>query len=80
MCDKQTLRPACAYAQFDQSLCLSLEYSMIVKLLTEQHLEFLSLKEAAQAHLSVHLSKYHIVRNHVSRFNWLLRLDIVYIL
>ena len=28
----------------DQSLCLSLEYSLIVKLLTEHHLEFLSLK------------------------------------
>ena len=27
----------------DQSLCLSLEYSMTVKLLTEQHLRFLSL-------------------------------------
>ena len=44
MCDQQRLRPACAYAQSDQSLCLSLEYSMIVKLLTEHHLEFLSLK------------------------------------
>ena len=33
-----------AYAQSDQSLCLSLEYSMSVKLLTEHHLEFLSLK------------------------------------
>ena len=44
MCDQQRLRPACAYAQSDQSLCLSLEYSMIVKLLTERHLEFLSLK------------------------------------
>ena len=43
MCDQQSLRSACAYAQSDQSLCLSLEYSMIVKLLTEQHLEFLSL-------------------------------------
>ena len=31
-------------AQSDQSLCWSLEYSMIVKILTEQHLEFLSLK------------------------------------
>ena len=30
--------------QSDQSLCLSLEFSMIVKLLTEHHLEFLSLK------------------------------------
>ena len=44
MCDQQSLRPACAYAQSDQSLCLSLEFSMIVKLLTERHLEFLSLK------------------------------------
>ena len=44
MCDQQSLRSACAYAQSDQSLCKSLEYSMIVKLLTEHHLEFLSLK------------------------------------
>ena len=28
MCDQQRLRPACAYAQSDQSLCKSLEYSM----------------------------------------------------
>ena len=32
------------YAQSDQSLCSSLEYSMDIKLLTKQHLEFLSLK------------------------------------
>ena len=32
------------YAQSDQSLCKSLEYSMTVKLLTKQHLEFLGLK------------------------------------
>ena len=38
------LRSACAYAQSDQSLCLSLEYFRSVKLLTEHHLEFLSLK------------------------------------
>ena len=44
MCDQQRFRPACAYAQSDQSLCLSLEYSMSVKLLTENNLEFLSLK------------------------------------
>ena len=44
MCDQQSLRSACAYAQSDQSLCLSLEYSMSGKLLTEQHLEFLSIK------------------------------------
>ena len=29
------------YTQSDQSLCLLLEYSMTVKLLTEHHLEFL---------------------------------------
>ena len=44
MCDQQSLRSACAYAQSDQSLCKWLEYSKSVKLLTEQHLEFLSLK------------------------------------
>ena len=35
---------------------------MIVKLLTEHHLEFLSL-EAAQAYMSLHMSKCHIVGN-----------------
>ena len=44
MCDQQRLRPACAYVQSDQSLCLLLEYSMTVQLLTEHHLKFLSLK------------------------------------
>ena len=45
MCDQQSLRSACAYAQSDQSLSKSLEYYMSVKLLTEHNLEFLSLKE-----------------------------------
>ena len=45
MCDQQSLRSACAYAQSDQSLCWLLDYSISVKLLTEHHLEFLSLKE-----------------------------------
>ena len=40
ICDQQSLRSACAYAQSDQSLCLSLEYSTIVKLL----MKFLSFK------------------------------------
>ena len=44
MSDQQRLRPACAYAQSDQSLCWLLEYSMSVKLLTEHDLEFISLK------------------------------------
>ena len=30
MCDKQSLRPACAYAQTDQSLCKCIEYYMAV--------------------------------------------------
>ena len=41
---KASDQPACAYTQSDQSLCLSLEYSLTVKLLTEHHLEFLSIK------------------------------------
>ena len=44
MCDQQRLRPDCAYAQSDQSLCYSHEYFMSLRLLTEQHLLFLSLK------------------------------------
>ena len=40
---------------------------MTVKLLSEHHLEFLSLKGAAQARLSLHLSKCHIVGNHMLR-------------
>ena len=38
MFDQQSLRPACIYAQTDQSLCWLLEYSKIVKLLTEHYL------------------------------------------
>ena len=37
MCDKQRLRPACAYAQTDQSLWQLLKYSLTFKLLTEHH-------------------------------------------
>ena len=40
---------------------------MSLKLLTEHHLEFLCLKAAAQARLSLHKSIYHIVGNHMSR-------------
>ena len=42
---------------------------MTVKLLTEHYLEFLNLKCAAQARLSLHLLKCHIVGNHMS---WLI--------
>ena len=44
MCDQQSLRSACAYAQSDQSLCKSLEYSMTAKLLTENIWKLLSFK------------------------------------
>ena len=44
MCNQQSLRSACANAQSDQSLCLSLEYSMSVKLLTEHLLKVLRSK------------------------------------
>ena len=44
MRDQQRLRPACAYAQSDQSLSYSLEYSTTNKLLTEHHLLLLSFK------------------------------------
>ena len=44
MCDQQNSRSACAYAQTYQSLCLSHDCSTSVKLLTEHHLEFRSLK------------------------------------
>ena len=40
---------------------------MIVKLLTEHHLEFLRLKEAPEARPSLHLSKCQIVGNLMSR-------------
>ena len=42
---------------------------MIVKLLTDHHLESLSLKKVAQARLSLFMSKCHIVGNHMSHLN-----------
>ena len=53
----------------DQSLCLSLEYSLAVKLLTEHHLGFLRLKGACTGSSESALVKCHIVGNHVS---WLI--------
>ena len=44
MFDQQSLRPACASMIHLMILCYSLQYSMTVKPLTEQHLGFLSLK------------------------------------
>ena len=63
MCDKQSL----TCAQSDQSLCLSLEYCMTVKLLTEQHLEFLSLKGGCTGlSVSTHVKITHCWKSHVA--------------
>ena len=64
--EKAQTRLACAYAYSDQGIYLSLDYSMNIKLLTEHRLEFLSLKWAVEACQILHLSKCHIVGNHLS--------------
>ena len=67
MCDQQRLRPDCAYAQSDQSLCLSLEYYMNIKLLNEHNLEFLSLKEGyTGSSESIHFKMPHCWKSHVA--------------
>ena len=67
MCDQQRLRPACAYAQSDQSLCSSLEYSMSDKLLTEHLLEVLSLKGGCTgSHESALVKMPHCWKSHVT--------------
>ena len=56
-----------AYAQSDQSLCSLLEYSMSVKLLTEHHLEFLSLKGGLTGlSESIHVKMPHCWKSHVA--------------
>ena len=57
MCDQQSLRSACTYVQSDQSLCLSLEYSMSVKVPNEHLLEVLSLKGGCTCSLESTLFK-----------------------
>ena len=69
MCDQQSLRSACA--QSHQSLCKSLEYSMIVKLLTEHHLEFLSLRGGCRGWSESTRSICHIVGNLI-HVHWLI--------
>ena len=67
MCDKQSLRSSCAYAQSDQNLCSTLEYSMSVKLMTEQHLEFQSLKGGCTGFLeSIHVKMPHCWKSYVT--------------
>ena len=75
MCDQQSLRTACAYAQSDQSLCLSLEYSRPVKLMIEHHLEFLSLKGGCtDSSESTLVKKPHCLKSYVAaRMFWVLK-------
>ena len=61
---KQRLRPAYAYVQSDQSLCLLLEYSVSVRLLNEHHsVIFLPARPASQTHDS---HKGRMILNHVN--------------
>ena len=71
MCDQQRLRTTCAYTQSDQNLCLSLDYSMTVKLLTNQYLEFLCLKGGCTGLSETTLAKMpHCWKSHVvDQFN-----------
>ena len=67
MGDQQMLRPACEYAQSDQSFCCSLEFSMNINLLTEYHLEFLSLKGGCTGSSeSIHVKMPHCWKSHVT--------------
>ena len=55
------------YEQSDQSLCLSLEYYMNIKLLNEHNLEFLSLKEGyTGSSESIHFKMPHCWKTHVT--------------
>ena len=76
MCDQQSLRSACAYEQSDQSLCWFLKYFMSVKLLPENHLEFLSLRGGFAGSSESTLVKIPHVGNHVLRLIWLPNLNV----
>ena len=67
VCDQQRLRSACAYAQSDQSLRSSLEYSMTVMLLIRDNLESLSLKGGCTgSHESTNVKMPHWWKSHAT--------------
>ena len=81
MCDQQSLRSACAYAQYDQSLCLSLEYAMSVKLLTEHHLAFVSFKGGCKGSSESTLVKIpHCWKSHVAAHIYFVRWTVLQVL
>ena len=63
----RTAKPQSLIRAFASRWNILCEYSMNIKLLTEHHLEFLSLKMCCTGLSESHLSKYHIVVNHMSR-------------
>ena len=79
MCDQQSLRSACAYEQSDQSLYYSLEYSMTVKLLTKNHLEFQSLKGGCTGSSeSKHVKMPHCWKSHATAHMLLDKYTLIY--
>ena len=58
MCDQQMLKPACAYAQSDQSLCLLLEYST-----NRTAFEVFKLTILGNKHIHMYLVLSHYVEN-----------------
>ena len=64
-------------AQSDQSLCLSLDYSMIIKLLTEHDLKFLNLKRCCTGSSESTLVKMpHCWKSHVTALCIFLQLTV----
>ena len=64
MCDQQSLRSACACAQSDRGLCLSLERYVTVGLLPGCRLGFVPVGGAG---LGLRMSECHIVGGHMPR-------------
>ena len=78
LCDQQSLRSACSYAQSDQSLCWWLEYSMTVNLLTGYQLEYLSLKEGctSSSHFTL-VQMLYCWKSHVMVYNIIIIIIII---
>ena len=69
---QQSLRSACANAQSDLSRSKLLEYSMTIRLLTKQHLEFLSWKGGCTSWSESTLVKMpHYWKSHVAAQIWM---------
>ena len=78
MCNQQSLRSACTYVLSDLSLCLSHKYSMSVKLLTEHHCKFLSLKVGCTGSSESTLVKLpHCWKSHVTAHMGLLARNLI---